>query len=307
MFKIDTLLFELYNSVSQTKSLTKTAELYKISQPAVTHNIKKLESIVGQSLIIRTNHGIEFTDSGKEYLIFVRQILSTISNANMRMKNLADGRFSRVRIATVPTTVRYLIHDLDLTRNLSSSYQLQIDAELFEGPDLINTFANDNFYYTTKEQIESVDGFEYIIIGKGSLMLYLNKEHADAIQSDGSSILSNLPLISLPLIDIQLANPIKRLLDINNLPIKSINYYKRTESVLIAVSAGIGVSIMPDTITDYYNYNGINSFELDGGQDCITYVFAWRKTITSKACKLVKDAIFEYYSKNEPSPQLPSV
>ena len=191
---------------------------------------------------------------------------------------------------------------------MSSSYDLQIDVELFEGPDLINTFVSDNydFYYTTKDQIESRDDFEYIVIGKGSLVLYVNTEHANAIDIHDVSVLSDLPLISLPLIDVQLASPVKRLLDINQIPIKFINYYKRTESVLIAVSAGIGVSIMPDSITDYYNYDGITSFELEGGRDCITYVFAWRKNITSTACKLFKDVILDHYSKASQEEQPPS-
>lgn len=298
MEKLDTLLFELYNSIAQTKSLTKTAELYKISQPAVTHNIKKLESNVGQSLIVRTNHGIEFTEAGKEYLVYVRQILSTMSNANIRMKNLADGRYCHIRIAAVPTSVRHLIHDLDLTSSVASSFELQIDVEIFEGPDLVNTFVNDNydFYYTTKDQIESRDDFDYIEIGKGSLMLYLNSNYAQAVEKNGFDEISHLPLISLPLIDVQLASPIKRLIDINNIPIKFINYYKRTESVLIAVSAGLGASIMPDSITDYYNYNDLHTFELEGGHDCIDYVFAWRCNSSSTACKLFTDAILAHYN-----------
>ena len=295
---MDMLLFELFNSISETKNFTRTAELFNISQPAVTHNIKKLEAEVGAPLINRTRHGIEFTAAGKEYLTFVQQILSTMSNAEMRINNLLEGKYGRVRIASVPTTVRLLLEDLEYARDVISGLDLQIDVEVYDGPDMFSTFVSDNydFYYTTRDQVESQEQFDFIEISRGSLVLFMNMEYCEKYEKHHTDAFENAPLLSLPLIHRHLANPIKRLSDINDLPFNNIHYYKRTESVLIAVSAGLGLAILPDTITEFYHYPELRAMPLDGGDDCLSYVFAWKKQPDSNAVNSVRDAIIKRYT-----------
>lgn len=291
------MLFEIFNSVSQTNSLTKTAEIFGITQPAVTHNIKKLENIVGIPLVSRTNRGIQLTEAGNEYLTYVRSVLSTLSDANLRMKNLADGRNGCIRIAIVPGTYDYLIRDIHQYNKIFPD--IQIDVELFEGPELINTYSHNSFdfYYTTEDQIEGREDYSYIPIGKGSLCLYKNKDLPAFSPSDENQPSVEFQLISVPLTDIQLANPIKNLLDTNNISYKLINYYKRTESVLLAVSAGLGISILPDSLTKYYSFPNITTEKLKGGFECITYVLAWNNHLKSSSCKLFKETITALYSR----------
>ena len=49
------LQFELFASVARTQNISRTAEQYSVSQPAVSHQLKTLEQAMGLELIHRTN------------------------------------------------------------------------------------------------------------------------------------------------------------------------------------------------------------------------------------------------------------
>ncbi|HOV38081.1 MAG TPA: LysR family transcriptional regulator [Spirochaetales bacterium] len=58
-------LLQQFIAVAESGSYTKAADIVHISQPAITKNIKKLESEFGGQLIERSTHGCSLTDLGK--------------------------------------------------------------------------------------------------------------------------------------------------------------------------------------------------------------------------------------------------
>lgn len=71
---IDTL--RSFSIIAETGGFTQTAEQVGRSQPAISQQIKKLEEILGQSLLHRDGPRIELTSAGNELLGYCRQILS---------------------------------------------------------------------------------------------------------------------------------------------------------------------------------------------------------------------------------------
>ena len=128
---MDKLQLELFSSIAQTNSLTQTAKLFGITQPAVTHQIKKLEGELGVTLINRANHGISLTPAGKEYLVYVHQLLSTMSTAETRMRNIALYREGHIRIAAIPAALSLLSKCLPVFHSRYPS--IQIDIDMYEG------------------------------------------------------------------------------------------------------------------------------------------------------------------------------
>lgn len=295
---MDTLLFELFNSLAQTKSYTKTAAEFHISQPAVTHNIKKLESITNTTLIRRTNHGIDFTEAGVEYLSFVRQILSTMASAEMRMKNISIGEFGNLSIAVIPSSSDYMQSDIRYIRERANFNNVQIDIEVFEGPDLVNALTNGAYdlYYTTLDQVKHLENYDYITISPGSLGLFMHSSMYDAYSKKGFDALSELRFVSLPLYDAQLASPVVNTLNNNHFPIRMTTYYKRTESILLAISSNLGFSILPLAIENNYKYDNIVSVPLEFGENVFTYVLAWRKDNFSSTSQLFIKTIKNKYN-----------
>ena len=95
------LQFELFASVARTQNISRTAEQYNVSQPAVSHQLKTLEQAMGLELIHRTKRGVVLTDAGRELLPYVQEILSIKDRAETRMRNMAEGTVGHIRIAAL--------------------------------------------------------------------------------------------------------------------------------------------------------------------------------------------------------------
>ena len=78
MLSITLKQLELFISVAETKSFSKTADLLAFSQPAVSSNISLLEEILHTELLDRTNKKkIEITEDGLLFYEKAKEILSS--------------------------------------------------------------------------------------------------------------------------------------------------------------------------------------------------------------------------------------
>ena len=66
---------EQISEIAATRSLGQAAKNLYISQPALSYSLKTLEDELGKPLFSRGRNGVELTDFGKEFLIYVRPIL----------------------------------------------------------------------------------------------------------------------------------------------------------------------------------------------------------------------------------------
>ena len=55
--------------LEETKSITKTAERFFMSQQAISEAIRKLEAEFNTTLLVRKKYGVDFTEAGKEFCI----------------------------------------------------------------------------------------------------------------------------------------------------------------------------------------------------------------------------------------------
>ena len=95
------LQYELFASVARTLNLSKTAQQYYISQPAVSHHIKALEDSLGVELIHRSKRGVSLTAAGMEFLPYVQEILELNIKAENRMNNISKGIKGHIRVASL--------------------------------------------------------------------------------------------------------------------------------------------------------------------------------------------------------------
>ena len=62
-------------AVFKAGSMNKASEQLFISQPALTSAIRALEEELGLQIFIRSSHGIQATNEGKEFLMYARQVV----------------------------------------------------------------------------------------------------------------------------------------------------------------------------------------------------------------------------------------
>lgn len=125
-------LIKTFLTVVKTKSFSKTSQTLKISQPAVTLQMKKLEQAVGVTLLLRKKNGILLTKEGEKFKSLCDKMEKNIYIFNEEIVNLKDTN-SKIRVATTPTLQDLLplyLDDIEKTLNKKIDIKVQDDSEL---------------------------------------------------------------------------------------------------------------------------------------------------------------------------------
>lgn len=83
---IDPTLLRAFVAVSETGGFTRAARRLSLTQPAVSHQIRRLEEQVGQALIRRTTRRLTLTPDGEDFLLHARQILTGLDALTQRFR-----------------------------------------------------------------------------------------------------------------------------------------------------------------------------------------------------------------------------
>lgn len=100
----------VFIAAAELKSLTKTANKLYISQPAVSHAIKKLEEELGVKLFVRNKRSaLTLTDAGKDILALAYQMVDLENRLYQRAYEENHLTGGIVRIATVPLSTSLIL------------------------------------------------------------------------------------------------------------------------------------------------------------------------------------------------------
>lgn len=90
-------------AVAQARHFTHAADLVRVSQPALSKQIKALEAELGVTLFSRARGHIALTDAGETLLPLARRILADVDTAKREVQELATLRRGRVRLGATPS------------------------------------------------------------------------------------------------------------------------------------------------------------------------------------------------------------
>jgi LysR family transcriptional regulator, hydrogen peroxide-inducible genes activator len=93
--------------VAEYGNFTRAAEDVKLSQPALSRSIARLEVELGQPLFERQTRSVSLTDSGTLLLDRARQILNLVDDTKAQL--IDDGQTGRVRVGAIPTIAPYFL------------------------------------------------------------------------------------------------------------------------------------------------------------------------------------------------------
>ncbi|HEX3357299.1 MAG TPA: LysR substrate-binding domain-containing protein, partial [Tepidisphaeraceae bacterium] len=101
----------IFNAVANAGSVTKAAEAISVSQPAVSKQIKLLESDVGVRLFERVGRGVRLTGPGITLAEYTRRIFTLVEEAEATLSDLQGLRKGRLSIGAGATVGAYLLPD----------------------------------------------------------------------------------------------------------------------------------------------------------------------------------------------------
>ena len=91
MKNLPTDLLRTFVTVAELRGFTAAAEVLGRSQPAISLQIKRLEQLLGRSLLLRSGHTLQLTPAGDDLFRYARQILALNDEA---FGKLAGGEVS---------------------------------------------------------------------------------------------------------------------------------------------------------------------------------------------------------------------
>ena len=96
MRNLDTKLLRSFISVAKTHSMTVSAQDTRQTQGAISQQIKRLETLLGQKLFLRSGQGLKLTASGFQFLPYARNMIES-----------CDSIFEYFRPSAATRTIRF--------------------------------------------------------------------------------------------------------------------------------------------------------------------------------------------------------
>jgi len=95
--------------VVETGSLRQAARVLALSQPAISHQLRRLQDAVGAPLYRRVGRGIELTEAGRALYRYARKVRTAWARAERFAAEMRGGVAGRVRLRASRTTAMAIL------------------------------------------------------------------------------------------------------------------------------------------------------------------------------------------------------
>lgn len=109
---MDSRALRYFLVVADYGSYSRGAEWLRISQPAVSRQIRRLEEELGRKLFRRTGHGVALTEAGRLLLERAQAAFRVLEQARAEIRGAPAGPTGSVALAVPPAAGRWLVPPL---------------------------------------------------------------------------------------------------------------------------------------------------------------------------------------------------
>jgi DNA-binding transcriptional LysR family regulator len=276
---MNTNQIEYFIAVAETSSFTKAAQKFGISQTAVTQQIKALEEQLGAELFARTRHKVEMTPAGKYFYRETKGLMHSLHEATEQVHLLSSGMSGSLRIGWINS-----FEQTDFPKWIGHFHETH--------PQIALQFTRDNainlYDMLQKRELDLVfnirfDGdryknMQFIPIHEYPVVAVLPPTHRLA---DKKKLLRD-DLQGEPFILVRQGygglgerqQAIRRFMT-DAIDVSRIHYAKDTETIMFMVSAGFGVSFLPEyTLSAVRDYH-LKAIPIEGVNLTADIIAAW--------------------------------
>lgn len=274
---MDTLQLKLFISLSQTLNFTKTANEFYVTQPTVSNYIKALEGSLGVTLLKRNSHSVSLTAEGKEFVNYAKQLLSLQAEAENRLRNISEGRRGYIKVAMLSSAAGYFT--ICLEEFLKKHPGVQVNVDLLEGAEMTAALGQNiyDLYFAHQHMVPENEVVEYRSLGSTHLHLFVNKSFLSEIDMNNWATLAKYHFVSTPAQDFTLSGQINKICANRGIVPDIINFYNRADMAVLAINSGVGISILPPHLKNFYNCPNVVTLPIEGDDAKITMVVAWQR------------------------------
>ncbi len=239
-------LFKTYVKVVETQNLSRTADEFGLSQPAVTKQIQALEDSYGVLLLERLGRRLKTTEAGETLYYHAKEIIKAVEKTDKAMEEMADSRRGSLFIGASTIPGEYILPHL--IKNFKDLYpNIKISMDVGDTERMFNRVAEreiDLGIVGGWINNRKVEGFQWI---EDELVVALPQNHRLSVRDR----IKISELVNERWVLRQKGSGTRRaaeeLIAASGIKIDDINVYMEagsTEAVLATIETGMGISIV---------------------------------------------------------------
>lgn len=246
-------LYKIFLTLYEQKSISKTASLLYVSQPAVSYNLKELENQLGYTLFYRNSKGIEPTMEANELYSYISTAFSIMKDGEEHLKNLSSLSTGTIRIGTPSHIgVFYLSKYIsDFKKKYPGINFVIISKSISSMLTMLETRKID-FIVDVPPVINSKSPIKKIPLEKLQNCFAYNKDSFPDIEIKDLKDLANYPLV-LPCDSLISRQKLDEFMSDKNISLNPVLESWTTEMTLEMVKRGVGIGYFLKNVIDIQN------------------------------------------------------
>jgi len=286
-------------TAAETLSFTEAGKRHFISQTAITQHIQSLEEQLGVKLFVREKKRVQLTPAGEIFYMEAKAILERTRIAVDRARNAADGISGSLRIGYVKgqgfSLISPLIREFYL-QNPSVIFSLFRQAHL----DLLMNLEQNrlDFVFNIAYGDTDLSGFSFKKISSDRLYAVLPPGHPYAqLSSIRRYDLRSEPFLLTKYYDDPAAKKYGSIIpdkfgESGFIP-KVDSRSSDAETLMILVSAGIGITILPESIVRTLGPStDLSVIPLEGEHEHVDVLAIWKSDSANPVTQVFCDFLF---------------
>lgn len=298
-------LLRTYIRVVETQNLSRTADEFNISQPAVTKQIQALEDYYGVLLLERSGRRLRTTEAGETLYHCAREIIKAMDKTDKAMQEAAESHRGNISLGASTIPGQYILPAL-IKEFKEKHPHIAISMDIADSEKIFTRVSErdlDVGIVGAWLSSRKVDGFKLM---DDQLMAVIPANHVLAKQKEVSiqNLLNEKWIFREKGSGTRKA--IEELLAVKGVRKEDLHIYIEagsTEAVLASVESGMGISIVSRwAVEGLHNRRGIKALPIrDGIKERSFYVIYPRQKTRRKSVNKMLDFLREVEERTGPN------
>ena len=299
------MIHEVYNmdinqlvcfvAVAQTLNFSEAARRNYLSQSTVSRYIRELEKEFGVQLFTRSHRDVVITNEGKILLPYAIDMLASFNKAKTVIKELHDGEKGKITVGCDVTSLSFPSRCLS---DFGKRYPgIGIELRQIDATDRAQAITGGeyDFCFMPRDMVPESSGIETLLTHTEPLVIVSAKKSRFKGKSLSLSELAEERLLllsesSAPILFMEIMD----LLRTFHLSPRIDSDHDDLVALYMAVSSGMGVTILPKSLTSFASPSQIAVFAVEDVDTGVPYVMAWAKDIANPVAALFIETVRKY-------------
>lgn len=283
-------------SVAQTLNFSEAARRNYVSQSTVSRYIGELEKEFGVQLFTRSHRDVIITNEGKLLLPYAIDIVNTLSKAKTVIKQMRDGSTGKLTIGCDVTSLSFPSKCIaDFNRKYPG---IGVELKPLDAADRSQAITGGeyDFCFMPRDMVPENSGIETIVTHTEPLVFVVSKRETGGKKNSlGFSKLAEKRLLLLsesiaPILFMEIMDLFRTF----HISPDSQLSFDDLSSLYLAVSAGMGVTILPKSLAGFASPEQTVCCPIEDADTGIAYVMAWAKSNLNPVASRFKEAVRKY-------------